>query len=262
MLPTIALGPLHLNTYVLAYGVAFFVGGTLAFRGLLRAGDPPRWTAEGLGLTILVGVIGAFAAPAALALLFGFRPVPPLLHGGSTIFGGMLGGGLAGLAYCRWRRISYLGYVFDLGVVPLPLAQAIGRLGCLGAGCCYGKPTQSWLGMNLPGEGGVWAVRYPTQLISSGCDLLIFLLLVALERHGVTRKGVPGRWPFPGFLFLIYGALYCSKRFALEFLRGDGAVVMLPFTTAHVLSFLGLTLVLSALLWNVSRSRRRTPSSP
>lgn len=262
MFPTLTLGPLHLSTYGVAYVAAFVLAGTLSFRGLLRADDPPRWKAEGLSLALLAGILGALAAPAALALVFGLRPVPPLLHGGSTILGGMLCGGLTGVAYCRWRKLPSVGRIFDLGIVPLPLAQAIGRIGCLGEGCCYGKPTSSWLGMNMPGGAGAWAVRYPTQIISSACDLFIFLVLVSLERHGVRRVGAPGRWLFPGFLTLCYGALYCSKRFALEFLRGDGTVVLPPLTAAQVLCLAALVPMVGALLWHAARSRRLAPGPP
>src|SRR5262245_57518095 len=31
----------------------------------------------------------------------------------------------------------------------LALAWGVARLGCLGAGCCWGRPTESWMGMHF-----------------------------------------------------------------------------------------------------------------
>ena len=41
--------------------------------------------------------------------------------------------------------------------------------------------------MYMPNEYGVWAVRYPTQLMSAAANLLIFFTLLAVERYGQKR---------------------------------------------------------------------------
>jgi phosphatidylglycerol---prolipoprotein diacylglyceryl transferase len=258
MLPAIPLGPFFLSSYALIYGVAIVLAGMLAFRRLLALEVPAAWIVEGFGATMLAGALGAAFGYAVIRAAFGLGPdgAPRRLAlGGSSIFGALVVGGIAGLAYCHWRRMP-LGTTFDLGIPALPLGQAIGRLGCLAAGCCYGKPAASWIGMYLPGAGGVWTVRYPTQLISSAADLAIFLLLLGVERAGAARAGARGRWPFPGFLTLTYGALYASKRFLVEFLRGDTEVVLGPLTWPQVLALAGLVLVLALLAGNAARARR------
>jgi phosphatidylglycerol:prolipoprotein diacylglycerol transferase len=152
----------------------------------------------------------------------------------------------------------------------IPLAQAIGRLGCLAAGCCYGKHTASWLGMCLPDANGVWMLRYPTQLMSSAANLLIFVGLLTFERYGTRRSALtatslverPGRrgegWPFDGFLFLLYLSLFCFKRFSIEFLRGDAVSVSGPFTPTHIACLI-VFIVSTALMLRGLRSTIPSP---
>jgi phosphatidylglycerol---prolipoprotein diacylglyceryl transferase len=258
MLPTISLGTLHVSTYALVYAVAIVGCGMLAFHRLLGGGDPPGWVIEGFGLTVLAGMLGAVAAFTLIGRASGAGPLH--LRTGSTILGALTFGGLAGLAYCRWRGVP-AGEPFDRGIVALPLGQAIGRLGCLASGCCYGRPTGSWLGVDLQDGAGTWAVRYPTQLISSAADLAIFAVLLAVERRGRERAGAAATSRFPGYLTLLYGGLYFSKRFAIEFLRGDDALVLPPLTWAHLLCLVGLALVAVLLAVNLARAdgeRRRS----
>jgi phosphatidylglycerol:prolipoprotein diacylglycerol transferase len=200
MLPTIEIGALRLNTYWLIYALAIVIGGMLAFHRLINGGVPPRRAMTGLWAIIWGGAAGAI-----------------LLKGvGLLVRGGMLAGGL----WFRRRDIS-LGRAFDLFFVPLPLGQAIGRLGCLAAACCYGKPTGSWLGLYLPDHDGFWAVRYPTQLLSAAADLLIFVSLLHLERAVRSRPIFSRLLGFDGALTTTYLLLYSAKRFTIEFLRAD-----------------------------------------
>jgi phosphatidylglycerol:prolipoprotein diacylglycerol transferase len=251
MMPFVTLGPVHLSTYVLLHVLAFATGLPLALHRLLRGGYPVRWIAEGLGGTLVAGIVGAAGVGAVLAHVPGAWALP--VRSGSTIFGALVAGGLTGLAYCRFRG-SPPGRPFELALLPLPLGQAIGRLGCLAAGCCGGRPTDSWLAIAAPGNDGVWLPRYPTQLMAAGCDLLIFLALVGFERFRRV-VGRPDDWPFPGFLVVLYGELYFGKRFVLQFLREDPPVRFGPFSWAHGAAAFGLLLATVLLAWNLYRVR-------
>ena len=121
------------------------------------------------------------------------------MDAGSAFLGALIGGIAAGWLWFRGVGIS-TGRAFDLWVVPAPVGQAIGRLGCLAAACCHGKPTDSWLGLHLPDHDGFWAVRFPTQLLSAAADLLIFLILLRLERALARRPSAH----FPGALTVAY----------------------------------------------------------
>ena len=253
MFPTIEIGSLHLSTYWVIYSVAIVVGGMLSFHRLIQDSIPVHHATRGLLLTMWGGIVGAFLGYGLFSVVRTFIVTGTLIwSGGSAFVGALIGGSIAAVLYCRRHGLS-LGRCFDLGGLAIPLAQAIGRLGCLAAGCCYGKPTGSWLGMYLPDVHGVWMVRYPTQLMSSAANLLIFVGLLAFEHYGTRRQGEPvlsaaegpkgdvlslsKGWPFDGFLFLLYVDLYCLKRFSIEFLRGDAVAVIGPFALAHITCF-------------------------
>jgi len=229
MFPTIEIGPLHLSTYAVIYGLAIIVGGMVGFHRLIQGGSPAHHATWGTLLTVWGALAGVFM--------------------GRHFIGALIGGGIVLLLYC-WRYGFPLGRVSDFGCLSFPLALAIGRLGCFAAGCCYGRPTDSWLGMYLPDVHGVWMVRYPTQLMSSAANFLMFVGLLAFERYGTRRQGnlksdvpstssgqalsLPKGWPFDGFLFLLYVDLYCLKRFSIEFLRGDAMPVIGSFTLTQI----------------------------
>jgi phosphatidylglycerol:prolipoprotein diacylglycerol transferase len=94
----------------------------------------------------------------------------------------------------------------------LCFAHAWGRLGCFLGGCCYGKPTDSFLGMQFPEKSLACQAHghvpvHPTQLYE-------MVLLVAL---GLTLNfAIPAAHRIYSYL-LIYGL----GRFGIEFLRGD-----------------------------------------
>ncbi len=59
---------------------------------------------------------------------------------GFVIYGALIGGVLGVVLYCRWRKLNALSY-FDLAVPSVAMAQGFGRIGCILAGCCYGRET-------------------------------------------------------------------------------------------------------------------------
>ena len=89
----------------------------------------------------------------------------------------------------------------------ITLAHAFGRIGCFMAGCCYGKETDSWIGVQFP------FLSYkvvPTQLLES-----IFLFILT----GVLLLLV-FKFKFK-YTFIVYLGAYSIWRFVIEFFRGD-----------------------------------------
>lgn len=70
-------------------------------------------------------------------------------EGGLVVYGSLLGGFLGLVAFLRKYRLPMLA-TFDLLAPPVMLGLAIGRLGCMLNGCCYGGMC------DLP-----WAVQFP-----------------------------------------------------------------------------------------------------
>ena len=138
------------------------------------------------------------------------------LGGGITFLGGLIGGVVCFLAVYFILRPRLSGRVIDiLSLAPciITVAHGFGRIGCFFAGCCYGKPTDSFLGVKFPHL----ATRvHPTQLYEAAFLFILFgvmsyLLLKKKFRHNMT----------------VYLIAYGVFRFFNEMLRNDsrGALV-------------------------------------
>jgi len=135
-----------------------------------------------------------------------------LSRSGFVFYGGLIGGGLAGWIFVQRNKLPGL-VILDLIAPAVALGHSLGRLGCFSYGCCYGKPTSSFIGMVFPAgsPAGIGEPIIPTQLISSFFLLVIFSLLLLVR----DRK------KFKGQVFSSYLFLYGLFRFIIEFYRGD-----------------------------------------
>lgn len=131
---------------------------------------------------------------------------------GFVVYGGIIGGVLAGYVVCRSKKEKFWQY-FDLIAPAIALAQGFGRIGCLLAGCCYGKETDSPLSITFhtsdfaPND----VALIPTQIYSSILDFLNCIVLCLIARYAKKERTVSG-------CYLIF---YSTGRFILEFFRGD-----------------------------------------
>jgi phosphatidylglycerol:prolipoprotein diacylglycerol transferase len=247
MLPTIDVGSRTFGTQPLAYLLAFLVVIPFMAIRVRRQTAIPLNTfydvVDAVFYILLGALAGAWVAsvlPYAVWNLVSSFPLPSNWWlGGQHWMGAVAGGSLAGYVYCRRHNLP-VGKAFDL-FAPFPaLAFAFIRLGCLLAGCCYGKETDAWFGLVLPDNHGVWASRYPTRIVSVVANLLIFAVLVAFERIARNKAGKPANWPFDGFLFLLYVQLYCWQRFFFEFWRANMPPLAGPLTWTHLYCAIGI----------------------
>lgn len=164
--------------------------------------------------------------------------IPQLLQGGFVFYGGLIGGILGIYIYSKSFKISFKKLLMIL--VPVtPIFHAIGRIGCLCAGCCYGKEYNGFghiVFYNTPyAPNGV--PLFPTQIVESVCNLIIFIiLLVTYKKYKGTYKTIA-----------LYSILYSIVRFTLEFYRGDAERgIILGLSTSQWISIalfiLGVTL--------------------
>src|SRR5262245_62114969 len=216
------LGPVTIHTYGLLLALAFIAGIWLTSRNARKEGlDPDAiWN---LGLII---IFSALVGAKVLLFLSDFQYYsqnPREIFSLSTLrsFGVYYGGLLLALGASAWymRRVGLPGWkTADLAAPGIALGQAIGRLGCLSAGCCYGKPTNLPWGITFTSRyafdnvGVPLNVRlHPTQIYESVGTLVLFLYLMwRLPR----RK-------FAGQVILEYLVLYAALRFVIEFYRDD-----------------------------------------
>lgn len=169
-----------------------------------------------------------------------------------TFFGGLITGAACfAILYAFWlRKGSKATLVSMLPIAPACLAAAhgFGRIGCFLAGCCYGVPTSSWIGVTFP---GMDHAVVPTNLIEA---IFLLLLAVALAMIAFRKKspiGIP-----------IYMLCYGAFRFAIEFYRGDERGSLLPGVSPSqlwaILLFAAGAGLLIAYLARLSR-RNRNP---
>jgi phosphatidylglycerol:prolipoprotein diacylglycerol transferase len=191
--------------------LGMIVGGILIGRRIRRAGFTLGRTRFIVGsiFLIVLGVAGARLAYVLADLRYYVANWRAIFSVYGTIIPGAIVLGLLGLfPLARFLRIPFweLGDLFVPGVA---LGQAIGRIGCLVEGCCYGVPIQ------LPGlEATGWV--YPTQVMHGVANLFIALLLLYLDRRGDK--------PFDGILLLLYVLLFFTQRLLIDFLRAVGPV--------------------------------------
>jgi phosphatidylglycerol:prolipoprotein diacylglycerol transferase len=213
-------GPFTLHTYGVLLAIAFLAGLWAVSHQARRAGlDPGR--ATDMAVWVLVaGLVGAKILLLAVDWRFYTRNPRELLgvfQSGGVFYGALVAGILVAWFYVRRYELPAwpTADVLAPGVV---LGQAIGRLGCFSAGCCWGKPTQlpwavTFTDLNAARQVGtpMDVPLHPSQLYESLAAFLIFFFLLWLA----PRKS------FQGQVTLAYVALYSAVRFVLEFWRGD-----------------------------------------
>lgn len=254
------LGPLTLPTYGVLLAAAFLAALQVARRHARQDGiDPESLT----GLFIVILLCGIGGAKLALYLVdwryYLEHPAAILTswRSAGVYYGGFVGAALASLWYVRRHRLP-LGLLADDIAPSVALAQSIGRLGCLAAGCCYGAPTgHPWaITFTDPEAAAITGVplgipRHPTQIYLSLNALALFGLLL-LVRRWKRRAALPD-----GVVFWSYVLLYSCGRFALEFLRADPRGTLGPLSTSQGVAIVGAAVALTA-LGLLGFARRRT----
>lgn len=141
-------------------------------------------------------------------------------NGGLAIHGGLIGGIIAGLIFCKIRKIRFFS-IIDIIAPSVILAQAIGRWGNFVNQEAHGGPT------NLPWGIMVNGVKvHPTFLYESIGNLIIFFFLVWYRKN--KRKN-------DGEVLALYLILYSVVRFFVEGLRTD-SLMFLGLRTAQIVS--------------------------
>ncbi|MFH1722992.1 MAG: prolipoprotein diacylglyceryl transferase [Elusimicrobiota bacterium] len=172
---------------------------------------------------------------------------------GFVYFGGLLGAFFTAWLYQRRTGFDYLKTA-DYFALATAFGHALGRLGCLAAGCCAGRPTTLPWGIRFdhpeclvdPRLAGV--PLHPTQLYESAAEGLI-----AAALYRLLRRGERGQLP-PGTVLAAYVGLYAAVRFVIEFFRGDDRGGF--FLAMSVSQWVALGCLLAAAAFIVRRARR------
>ncbi|MBQ6240658.1 MAG: prolipoprotein diacylglyceryl transferase [Firmicutes bacterium] len=129
---------------------------------------------------------------------------------GLVFYGGLIGGIAGAFTGIRITHETRYSMLVNALVPCIPFGHAIGRIGCLFAGCCYGIAYNGFGAINLSSVGISYSV-FPVQLLEAILNMVLFIGLSMYSRKRTV-----------GFmLFYIYLIYYSMIRFLLEFLRGD-----------------------------------------
>lgn len=254
-------GPFTLHTYGVLLAIAFLAGLWVAGRQAKKANLDSNRITDMAVYVLIAGLIGAKLL--LLAVEWSYfsknpRELLSIFQSGGVFYGGMLGA--FPVAWWYIRRHSLPGWrTADVLAPGVAIGQAIGRLGCFAAGCCFGRPA------DVP-----WAVTFrdayatrtvgtpldtaihPTQIYESLAALAIFGFLLWLS----SRK------KFDGQVTLAYIALYSVVRFAIEFYRGDAARGSLFGGMLSTSQFIAILLIVGAALLYPYTARKNKPGPP
>ncbi|MCX7927213.1 MAG: prolipoprotein diacylglyceryl transferase [Candidatus Omnitrophica bacterium] len=185
-----------------------------------------------------------------------------LWQGGLVFYGGLFSAIVASNIFIKQKKLAF-GNVADLFAPSLSLGVAIGRIGCFLNGCCWGKISYRFgicfpakdnpgafvqhLSEGLISSQAQWSLPVlPTQLYESVACLVIFFILILLEKHK----------SFDGFLFWLFVCLYSFVRFFIEGLRYyEPNFLIGNFTISQLISVVFFVVSIFVLYKRTSNSR-------
>jgi phosphatidylglycerol:prolipoprotein diacylglycerol transferase len=248
------IGTFEVGTYGLILALGFFAALALAKRQAKLDGIPGEAVSDLAMTVLLAGLAGSRILYIIVELVKGAPPSEVFSLGMLRAAGAVHGGILGALAAFLWRSKKLglrLGVTGDALVPATALGQAIGRLGCLMAGCCYGTVCEQ-----------PWAIRFtnadayrfsgtplyehlhPVQLYTFAANLAVMGLLLWLRP----------RRRFEGQVLSAYFILEGLARAVVETWRGDGdrgfwlGLSWLSTGRATALLFVAIGVVLAVIL--------------
>ncbi len=230
-------GPISIHTYGLMVALGFFAALSVVRKLAPASGLDPEQSADSAFWLLVVGFIGARALFVATQFEdFASDPLSvfKIWEGGLVFFGGPLVAIPWSIWWFRRNKVSFWKSI-DIYLPALTIAHALGRLGCLAAGCCYGRPTELPWGIHLHSDLVEPALRgvslHPVQLYESTALIVFFAGLVMLHKR---RK-------FDGQVGITYLLTYPFIRSFIETFRGDsvrGFVIDGVLSTSQFISIL------------------------
>jgi phosphatidylglycerol:prolipoprotein diacylglycerol transferase len=230
------LGPATVYTYGVLLAAAYLLGLKLAMvRAAKRGLDEARVMDLGIYIIIsaLVGAKLLLVVTDAKTFLSNPAELLSLARSGGVFYGGLI----LAVAVAFWY-IRKVGLPFwtttDVFAPGIALGHVVGRMGCLFAGCCWGKPTDvpwavtftdPFAAANVGTPLGV--PLHPTQLYDAGAEALILLVLLSTEKRGRA---------YAGRTFWLYMLLYAVSRFIIELYRADPRGTVFMFSTSQFIS--------------------------
>ena len=240
------------------YGIMFIAGFVVAILTAIPKVRKMNLPYTGLACSGVFAGVGGILGAKLLSILTSIRyiieykiPFLDIIQNGFVFYGGLIGGALGLFIFAKAFRAPVLQYL-DLFAAGTALGHAIGRVGCLLSGCCYGLPTSSGfyviyrsaIDPNVP----LGVPLLPMQLIESFCLIAIYFLCEVVFYRG-KRAGVSAA---------VYALTYAMARFILEFFRGDFVRgVLWGLSTSQYISVAVVLFCLSVIGYMLFRTKKR-----
>jgi phosphatidylglycerol:prolipoprotein diacylglycerol transferase len=221
--------------YAFLFAMAFAVIGAALFKPIINS-------------LYMLTHIGAYSG-------LPFKAILSLIFGEIVFYGGFLGGFLGLLWYCRRYKISFLATA-DIGAPGLAIGHAVGRVGCLLGGCCYGEevsasnpfavfypdyPAGYPINVVAPSHVPLLAVPLMETIFLAILSLVLSVVFLRSRKRGLTAS--------------IYLIAYGVWRFTIEFWRGDAIRGTYGiFTTSQYVSLLLIVCGLAIIIRSAMRA--------
>jgi len=243
--------PLHAYGFMIAIG---FLLGIYTVRKLARrASVSPDLVSDLAFWLLMYGFIGARVLFIITRLdYFMANPLDmfKVWEGGLVFFGGLIAATAYAVYYIRKNKLA-VWTMMDILLPGVTIAHAFGRLGCLCAGCCYGRPTGEPWGIRLTSDLVDPQFRgiplHPTQLYESVSLFILYAGLLYIFKHK----------RFDGQVGLTYFMLYPIIRSIIEIYRGDtvrGFVIEGILSTSQFISILVFLAALAVLMFRLKQA--------
>ncbi|MDP8242892.1 MAG: prolipoprotein diacylglyceryl transferase [Candidatus Hinthialibacter antarcticus] len=233
-----------ITTYGLMAAVAFVTFWFCAVSRGRKLGYDSDFLQNLMTIIVISAMVGARLLHIAVNVpYYVANPSQILAREGYVFLGGFVVAVSISIWYIRRHKQSVLG-VADLFAPFLPLAHAIGRVGCFLFGCCWGAQCSANVGVRFPQESPAWFDQvnrgllspealhslpvHATQLYSVGANLTICGLLLLLR----TKQ------TFKGQLAMSYLILYSIARTVIEHFRDDPRGLAAGLSTSQWLGIL------------------------
>ncbi|HIG10602.1 MAG: prolipoprotein diacylglyceryl transferase family protein [bacterium] len=268
--------PFHVRSFGALVALGFLAGAHVLQRLAARYGDDPEHDEDHFAQIIMWVLFGVFGGARLMYVAVemlrgsptgeGYIQQPWTMfffwQGGLVMYGGFLGGVLAGIHKARKLGVRWLNAV-DMAMVAAFFAQAIGRIGCLMVGDDYGRVVpEKYADLPFP-----LVIRVPDPLPegslfgSQNAGEILWATQTWMSLNALALSGVAffilKRRRYTGQVLLWTVALYALGRYAIEAFRGDsirGLWFDGAMSTSQLISAVAGSLALVLIFMNRRRS--------
>jgi len=254
-----SIGSFFIPTYGVLVALGFLAGLLITMRLATRAGLSADKVTNLAVYCAIAGVLGAKLFMFLFDWSYYWQNPGEIFTMGTLQAAGVFHGGfIAALVvaffYMRKHKLAVLP-TMDIFAPGVAIGQAIGRLGCFAAGCCWGRECDLPWGVHFRSDFAAPVpldkALHPVQLYESFCNFLLFALLYKLSAR-------PHR---PGKIIGLYLVIYSTVRFCVEFFRNHEQALILNLSLTQWIS-LGLLALGAVILATVKSPSVSVPGTP